>query len=285
MDYRIGDCLELMNQMDEETVEVVVTSPPYNIGIPYGKYEDKKDGEDYLDWLGDICRAIYRVTKPDSHFFLQFGGTSKDPLKPFEALTRALEAGWVMQNQILWVKSISIGEETRGHFKPVNSPRYLNNLYEFIFHLTKDGAQIIDRLSLGVPYMDKTNIERLSGTKKDLRCRGNIWFSPYETVASAKLHPAAFPIEIPRNCIRLSGKKGLVLDPFAGSGTTLIAAEELGNPSIGFDLDESYQEVFRNRVIGKKEDAYEHSTRIGYHRPSLWRAPEPTRPGSELDPH
>lgn len=284
-EYRIGDCLDLLGEVPDGSVEVVITSPPYNIGIPYGKYVDDLPEADYLAWLLDIFRELYRVTAEEGHFFLQMGGSSKDPSKPFDGLMQAINAGWRLQNQILWVKSISIGEETRGHFKPVNSPRYLNNLYEFIFHLTKDGKRPIDRLSLGVPYMDKTNIERLQGEKKDRRCRGNIWFTPYETVASAKLHPAAFPIEIPRNCIKLSGMKGLVLDPFAGSGTTLLAAEELGNPSLGFDLDESYQEVFQKRVIAVKESSNECPTSSRIYRPSLWgtvgHPPSGSKPDSD----
>ena len=251
--YLVGDCLELLTAMEEKSVEVTVTSPPYNIGIQYGKYKDVKPEEEYLDWLDKIFLQLWRVTKDEGHFFLQVGGNSKDPDKPNRILKRALSRGWTLQNQIIWVKSIAIGEVTQGHFKPVNSKRYLNNLYEFVYHLTKDGDRDLDRLSLGVPYMDKTNIDRLEGVKRDLRCRGNLWFLPYKTVASAKAHPAAFPVEIPKWCIELSGMKGLVLDPFAGSGTTLVAADALGNPSVGMDIDENYKGIYEIGVKAVKE--------------------------------
>lgn len=251
-DYRVGDCLELLKEVGDGSVEVEICSPPYNQDIKYSEYKDNLTEEEYLIWMGKVFEELYRVLDKDGHFFLQLGGTCKDPLKPFRVLERAQRLGFHLQNQIIWVKSIAMGDRTHGHFKPVNSKRYLNHLYEYIFHLTKDGAQELDRLALGVPYMDKTNIDRLGGVKRDLRCRGNLWFLPYETVAQAKDHPAAFPLEIPLWCLELSGKKGLVLDPFCGSGTTLMAADQLGNESIGMDLDQSYKEIYEKRVRGKR---------------------------------
>ena len=245
--YIVGDCLDFMKSNPAQTMEVTITSPPYNINIPYGTYKDTLPGEDYLNWMEEVFLQVRRVTTFDGHFFLQAGGTSEYPDKPFKLLQRAQKAGWTLQNQILWVKSIALNDDdSRGHFKPVNSKRYLNNLYEFIFHLTPDGNRPIDRLAIGVPYKDKSNIKRYSGTKGDKRCRGNVWYLPYETVASAKSHPAAFPIDLPLNCIKLSGKTGTVFDPFAGSGTTLHAASILGQDAIGLDLDPGYLEVYEH---------------------------------------
>jgi site-specific DNA-methyltransferase (adenine-specific) len=119
-----------------------------------------------------------------------------------------------------------------GHLKPVSSKRFLNHADESVYHFTVAGDVEIDRLAIGVPFVDKSNIER-SGHAADLHCAGNVWLIPYQTVQS-KLgkfdHPAAFPVELPERCIKLHGlKKGLVvLDPFLGSGTTLIASESLG---------------------------------------------------------
>ena len=82
---------------------------------------------------------------------------------------------------------------SRGHFKPINSPRFLNDCHEYIFHFTPRGRTIIDRLALGVPYADKSNIARWSHTRgRDRRCRGNTWFIPYETIhASRERSPAS----------------------------------------------------------------------------------------------
>src|SRR6185437_9118017 len=98
----------------------------------------------------------------------------------------------------------------------------------------------IDRLAIGVPFKDKSNIAR-RGHAQDKRCAGNVWYIPYETVKSKAQkfnRPAGFPVELPERCIRLTGRdKGVVLDPFLGTGTTLVAAERLGWEGIGIDID------------------------------------------------
>ena len=249
-EYIVGDCLDFLKQRKAQSIDITVTSPPYNIDLPYGAYKDKLPEETYLDWMENIFLQIKRVTTLDGHFFLQAGGTSENPDKPFKLLQRAQKGGWVLQNQILWVKSISLDEDdSRGHFKPINSKRYLNNLYEFVFHFTQNGNQPIDRLSIGVPYKDKSNIKRYSAEKGEKRCRGNIWYLPYDTVFATKSHPAAFPLSLPLNCIKLCGKTGTVLDPFAGSGTTLLAASILGHDAIGLDIDPGYLEVYENIIV------------------------------------
>ena len=101
------------------------------------------------------------------------------------------------------------GIKTFGHFKPINSPRFLNDCHEYVFHFTKSGRVELNRLALGVPYQDKSNIARWSHTGgKDLRCRGNTWFVPYETIQSREKerpHPATFPVQLAEWCIKLHG--------------------------------------------------------------------------------
>jgi site-specific DNA-methyltransferase (adenine-specific) len=149
------------------------------------------------------------------------------------------------------VKSISIQDDTVGHFKPINSKRFLNNNHESIFHFTLDGKVPIDRLAVGVPYKDKTNIAR-RGHQQDKRCAGNVWYIPYETVQSKTEkfnHPAGFPVALPERCIRLTGHdNGVVLDPFMGTGSTLVAAERCGWQGIGIDVDQQYADTAIQRL-------------------------------------
>jgi site-specific DNA-methyltransferase (adenine-specific) len=87
---------------------------------------------------------------------------------------------FALQNHITWVKSISIRQDSHGHFKPIRSERFLNPNHEAIFHFTKSGSVTVDRLAVGVPFADISNIAR-RGHAQDRRCGGTVWFIPYKT--------------------------------------------------------------------------------------------------------
>jgi site-specific DNA-methyltransferase (adenine-specific) len=263
----IGDCAAALALMPERLVDVVVTSPPYNIGLNYRSYDDAGDRGEYLRWLKDIGLLLKRVLKDDGSFFFNIAGTGSDPWIAADA-ANAMRDIFRLQNSIIWVKSISIGEESFGHFKPVNSPRYLNHLHEHVFHFTKDGQTPLDRLAVGVPFKDKSNIARW-GHRQDRRCGGDVWFIPYQTIRSKSQrdhHPSPFPVELAERCIKLHGAPRaeddlgksetgalLVLDPFLGVGSTLLAAQRLGYRGIGMEIDASYAEAaawrLRERLI------------------------------------
>jgi site-specific DNA-methyltransferase (adenine-specific) len=121
----------------------------------------------------------------------------------------------------------------------------LNDCHEFIFHFTPAGRTRLDRRSIGVKYQDKSNIGRWRQASSDLRCRGNTWFIPYETIQSRdrdRPHPATFPSRLPESCIRLHGlsRAGLVVDPFLGLGSTAVACARLGVNFLGIEMDEHY---------------------------------------------
>ena len=232
------------------SVDVCVTSPPYNIGIGYHSHDDRMPKPDYLAWVGAVAGEICRVLRPGGSFFLNVGSTNTDPWLAGN-VAAAMGGPFKLQNNIVWVKSLSIGADTVGHFKPVNSTRFLNNNFESVFHFTKTGRQPIDRLAIGVPFKDKSNITRW-GHARDRRCAGNVWFIPYETVQSKRgkfNHPAGFPVALATRCIQLHGDHAaVVLDPFLGAGTTLVAAERLGLAGIGVEIDPIYAEAAINRI-------------------------------------
>ena len=249
------DCVEGMRRLEAGSIDVIVTSPPYNLGVRYGKYQDDVPRESYLRWLDDWSAAASRALSDNGSLFLNVGSKPTDPLVPFQVL-QVMQGHFQLQNVIHWIKSIAIEKSevgdydgvtkdiAVGHFKPINSPRYVNDCHEFIFHLTKHGDVELDRLAIGVAYQDKSNIARW-GRKQDVRCRGNTWFVPYKTIKSRdkqRPHPASFPARIPELCIRLHGmaRTRSVLDPFMGIGNTAIACATLGVDFIGFEIDPDY---------------------------------------------
>jgi site-specific DNA-methyltransferase (adenine-specific) len=260
-DFQIwcGDCLSLMrDRISPQSVDVVITSVPYNIGVKYANYDDNRTESEYLTWMGDVFEAIHRILKVEGSFFLNVGGTRRHP---WTAMNVAEVAGrnFVLQNEIIWAKAITVDGRSRGHFTPINSQRFLNQIWEHVFHFTKQGDVTLDRLSIGVPYEDKNNLRR-NRAKQDLRCGGDVWFIPHLTTRKREdkgSHPCVFPIELPEKCIRLHGVKNgmVVLDPFNGIGSTLMAASRLGVKGIGIDLSPAYCKAAEKRLIEQRKIA------------------------------
>ena len=258
----LGDCLDVMRELAPASVDVVVTSPPYNLDIGYGHYEDTKPEAAYLDWMVEVAAGIRRLLKPSGSFFLNVSGSGSRPWLPFELIVR-LRALFVLQNHITWIKSIGIGADTVGHFKPIGGRRFLHHNHEHVFHLTLSGDVKLDRLAIGLPFKDKSNIAR-RGHARDLRCRGNTWFIPYPTVNSRAQkfhHPAGFPVELPLWCIRLHGVSSpTVLDPFMGAGATLMATTALGGRGVGIEVDPAYVDAARSRLATETNCGIDGST-------------------------
>ncbi|MBV9618759.1 MAG: site-specific DNA-methyltransferase [Verrucomicrobia bacterium] len=243
-----------MADLPNESIDLVVTSPPYNLGIRYRKFSDRQDRSSYLRWCAEWAAEIQRILKLRGSFFLNIGSAPSNPMLPHE-IVFALREFFFLQNTIHWIKSIAIGARTHGHFKPISSPRFLNDCHEYVFHFSREGKTPINRLALGVPYQDKSNIARWRHTRGgDLRCRGNTWFVPYQTIKSRdkqRPHPATFPVELAMNCIKLHGVSRVkkMLDPFLGIGNSAVAAKECGvRKFIGFEIDEKYLAEARRRI-------------------------------------
>jgi site-specific DNA-methyltransferase (adenine-specific) len=316
-DLRSEDCIKGMSRLPDGNIDLVVTSPPYNLGITYGKYSDRQDRQSYLNWCAEWAEQIRRVLKSNGSFFLNIGAAPANPMLPHE-IVMALRRFFVLQNTIHWIKSIAIEDrctrrpardavssdqsdakhpsrphshsygaagreaatddsrnrhpgqvqtvrgrrvsidskpKTFGHFKPINSPRFLNDCHEYVFHFTKSGRVELNRLALGVPYQDKSNIGRWSHTRgSDLRCRGNTWFVPYETIQSREKerpHPATFPVQLAEWCVKLHGalRVKTMLDPFLGIGNSAVAALRCRvEKFLGFEIDEVYLAEAKRRV-------------------------------------
>ena len=225
-----GDCLEVLRTFPNESIDLVITSPPYK----------EEDGYSQSLMKG-VVSEVYRVLKPNSLFYLNFGHLAADKARPWWLQSTALDQGFNYVDTITWVKK---------QFSPIQGDKRLNNLTEFIFQFSKGTDYHLDRLSIGVPYEDKSNIGRYSD--QDLRCGGNVWYIGYKTItrSSQKLHKDRFPLELPQRCIKLSNLPdgAVVLDPFMGSGTTAVAALSLGKQYIGIELEKEYVDLANQRI-------------------------------------
>lgn len=261
--YRL-DCLSGMRKiLGMDSVSVVVTSPPYNIGIRYNGYHDRVAEEDYLSWMGRVALELKRVLEPSGSIFLNMGTKPSNPTLAWQVATKFSEH-FKLQNVIHWIKSIAISKDdiggynrakediTIGHYKPTTSHRFLHDAHEYIFHFTKTGEVKLDLLAVGVPYHDKSNIGRWKRAVADKRSRGNIWFIPYETITNLaqRPHPSTFPTKLPEMCLKVHGrsKVSLALDPFMGIGSTALACQKLGIACVGFEIDDSYLDFAAERL-------------------------------------
>jgi site-specific DNA-methyltransferase (adenine-specific) len=251
-----GDCLDVLGRVPRGAVDAMVTSPPYNLGVRYRSYDDTLPRDAYLEWTGRWVAAAARALAADGALFLNVGAKPTDPWTALD-VAQAVRPHLYLQNTIHWIKSIAIEKALAGsragleddlavgHYKPINSRRFLHDCHEFVFHFTPAGHTPLDRKAVGVRYQDASNVARWQGGASGVRCRGNTWFIPYDTIQrrdTDRPHPATFPPRLPEMCLRLHGvtRAGMVADPFLGLGSTAVACAGLGLDFLGIEMDEDY---------------------------------------------
>lgn len=229
----LGDVLDGMPEVQDGSVDLAVFSPPYK----------KADGFS-LELMEATGAALARVLGPGRRAFMNFAQLAEGLGRPQDALNALLKGGgyelWPGQT-FAWVKSLVIDGKQRGHFQPISSRSPLfNYCWEFVFSVSRGKPIDTDRLAIGVPYADKSNLTRgTRGKHGDVHCAGDVWVIPYETTGhrTKKSHQYGFPLGLVRRCILGSGIKpgSLVLDPFLGGGTTAVAARLCGMNAVGYD--------------------------------------------------
>jgi site-specific DNA-methyltransferase (adenine-specific) len=264
--FYLGDSLDVLARLPAASVNAIVTSPPYNLGVRYRTYDDTMPRERYLTWTSRWVGLAADTLAEDGSLFLNVGGKPTDPWTALD-VAQAARPHLKLQNTIHWIKSIAIEKSLAGaragleqdlavgHYKPINSARFLHDCHEFVFHFTPHGNTPLSRQAIGVPYQDKSNVGRWRAAADDLRCRGNTWFIPYDTIQSRdkeRPHPATFPPKLPEMCLRLHGVQRIttVVDPFLGLGSTAVACAQLGLDFIGIDMDEGY---LREAIVRVRE--------------------------------
>lgn len=251
------DCLEWMSAQPDDCVDYIVSSPPYNKGIDYNSYRDKR--KDYLEWMNQVWTEACRILKPTGHLFLNVAGSPKDPFLAYEV---AQTVPWHVQNNIVWAKAV----EFKGHIYGrstvnINAKYRLPNGHETVWHFTERGKTPISLEQSAVEYRPEYAEENFRRTGRRTRPTTTCWHIPYETTGymghdsvefkGDKGHPAIFPRELVRHCLNVAGAQpgDTVYDPFAGTGTTLVVAQEMGLQGIGTEIDLDYYDFIKRRLV------------------------------------
>ena len=224
------DCIAGMREhISDNSIDLIVTSPPYNVGIDYDSWDDKMPLEDYFAWCEKWLAECYRVLKPDGRLCLNHYmscGTSDVRFAPLMSLNQLAEGiGFHHYGCAIWADSHLTKRTAWGSWLSASAP-YLNSPYEGIVVLYKD-------------HWHKDRDGETDITPKEfMECASGVWkiqpCQTYDTIAN-------FPIELPRRCIRFFSFVGdIVLDPFMGSGTTAVAAKQTRRKYIGFEISPNY---------------------------------------------
>lgn len=256
-----GDCLDLLKLMDDSSVDLIVTSPPY---------ADQRKGtyggiapEKYVDWFSPIATELLRVLKPTGSFVLNIKEKAVNGERHtyvLELILRMREIGWFWTEEYIWHKKNSF---------PGKWPNRFRDSWERCLHFTKSKKFIMNQDAVMVPMGDWKNerLKKLSTTdnlrdeskvgsgfgKKISNWQGRELAYPTNVLHMAtecgnKKHSAAFPESLPEWFIKLFTNQGdVVLDPFAGSGTTLYVANKLLRKSVGFELLKSHCDIAQER--------------------------------------
>ncbi len=241
-----------MDAIADGSVALVVTSPPYFAGKQYEE-ELEREGvpSSYLEYLGmltDVFAECARKLEPGGRIAVNVANLGRKPYRSLSAdIIHILEQdlGLLLRGELIWQKGEGAsGSCAWGSFRSAANP-VLRDITERVIVACKgrfDRARTPkQRAAAGLPYENTLLTEDFLGLTLDL------WSMPTESARRVG-HPAPFPVELPEQLIRLyTYKDDLVLDPFLGSGSTVIAAARLGRRGIGYDLDPAYVDIARRR--------------------------------------
>jgi site-specific DNA-methyltransferase (adenine-specific) len=232
------DCVEGLKKLDDNTVDLIVTSPPYNVGIDYDTWKDEMPWSDYLEWCSEWLTECFRVLKDDGRicinhyiaFASPFESDCKFPLMDFR--TVMTEIGFTVHKLAIWEDRTMSKNTAWGSWMSASAPNIMTP-YEGILIAYKKQWRKINKGESTITR-DKF-IEGVSG----------IW----KLGTTKSITKANFPESLPDMCINLLSYKGdVILDPFMGSGTTGASAVKNGREFIGFELSPNYCSIANERI-------------------------------------
>ncbi|WP_457571060.1 DNA-methyltransferase [Desulfovulcanus sp.] len=227
---------EMMSELPDNSVHLMITSPPYNVSK---EYDQNLSLEEYLDFLKRVWKETYRVLVPGGRVCINVANLGRKPYIPLHSyiIESMQEIGYLMRGEIIWNKASSASPSTAwGSWMSAANP-VLRDIHEYILIFSK---QTFSR--------KKQKKENTILKEQFLEWTKSVWTFP--AVSAKKIgHPAPFPTELPYRLIQLYSFKGdVVLDPFVGSGSTCLAALKANRRYIGYDINEKYIKLAENRI-------------------------------------
>lgn len=223
----------------ETSIDLIVTSPPYNVDIAYNSHDDKLSYDDYLDFSRQWLAKCYRLVKPDGRLCLNIpldknkGGQQSICA---DLTTIAKETGWNYHSTIIWNEQNISRRTAWGSWLSASAP--------FVIAPVEVIVVLYRQTWKKTSGSGKSDIKR----NEFLEWTNGVWTFNGESKKRIG-HPAPFPVELPRRCIKLFSYVGdTVLDPFVGSGTTLLACRQTHRRGIGIEIDRRYCRLAAERL-------------------------------------
>lgn len=235
-----GDSTRVLNTIPNESVDLILTSPPYNFGMGYDTYSDNKVNQNFFnEFLFPILNECERVLKIGGRLILNVQPLFSEYMPTHHIISDYLrnKLGMIWRNEIIWNKNNFAKLSAWGSWKSPSSP-YINDPWEYIEVFSKRDVK------------HKGDNSKADITAEEFRKYViGMWSFAPETKMKQFGHPAMFPEELAYRCIKLfSFQDDLVLDPFNGAGTTTLVAHKLHRHYIGIDVSEKYCHIARERI-------------------------------------
>ena len=255
-----GDCVQLMSQLPEGSVDLAFADPPFNIGYDYDVYDDRKEHEHYLDWSQQWIGAVHRVLKPNGTFWLAIGDEYAAELK-----LASQKIGFHTRSWVIWYYTFGVNctrKFTRSHahlFYFVKDPANFTFREHDLANRIPSARQLVYNDSRANPLgrlPDDTWILRPQDLADCFTAAEDTWYIP--RVAGtfkerAGFHGCQMPEQLLGRIIRCCSEPGdVVLDPFSGSATTVAVAKKLGRKYVAFDLSQDYVDQGLTRLAACK---------------------------------
>ena len=228
---------EFMTELPNDSVHLMVTSPPYNVGK---EYDENLSLEEYREFLKQVFKETYRVLVPGGRACINVANLGRKPYLPLHSyiIEDMHDIGFMMRGEILWDKGTSVSPSTAwGSYLKANNP-VLRDIHEYILVFCKN------TFTHSNPYNRKSTIEK----EEFLEFTKSVWKFPAERATKVG-HPAPFPVELPYRLIQLYTFEGeVILDPFAGSGSACIAALKTKRKYVAYDIDQKYCDLAERRI-------------------------------------